>query len=129
MRHSLGILTATAALAWSVLPLPPVHAQGAAQLPPDAIMADQLDDLTVRNAANERLGEIEDVVLSQGRVVGYIVSVDGASGERDRDVLVDPASVTVTYDAGARTLTAVMDTTREQLRAMPQFTYEARWRD
>src|SRR5687768_3011907 len=61
-------------------PARPAPAAVAVQLPQDAVMAEQLDDLEIRNAANENVGGIEDIVLSQGRVVGYIISVGGFLG-------------------------------------------------
>ncbi len=38
-------------------------------------------------------------MVSQGRAIGYIVSVGGFLGMGGRKVLVDPASVTVSYNA------------------------------
>jgi hypothetical protein len=110
-------------------PMSPAGNPAAIQVPQDAIMADQLDDLEVRNAANQEIGEIEDAVISQGRIVGYIVSVGGFLGVGERNILVDPSAITLSYNTNDKRWTAAMNATKEQLQAMPAFTYEERWRD
>lgn len=137
MRRLLLALATTSALVGSAYaqttapaqPASPAGTTTAIQIPQDAIMADQLDDLDVHNAANEKVGEIEDVVLSQGRIIGYVLSVGGFLGVGDRNVLVDPAALTVSYNANDKKWNAVINTTKEQLKAMPAFTYEDRWKD
>jgi hypothetical protein len=110
-------------------PVAPVAAPTNVQVPQDAIMSGQLDDLDVRNAANEKVGEIEDAVISQGRIVGYVISVGGFLGVGDRNIVVDPAAVTVSYSANDNKWAAVMNATKEQLQAIPEFKYEGRWKD
>jgi hypothetical protein len=136
MRRFLIVLAATSALAGSAYAQTPATTpatSGAApsrvQIPADAIMADQLDDLNVRNAANETIGEIEDVAISQGRVAGYIISVGGFLGVGDRNILVDPSAITLSYNTNDKKWNAVMNATKEQLQALPAFTYEDRWKD
>lgn len=92
-------------------------------------MSDQLDDLDVRNAANEKIGEIEDAVISQGRIVGYVISVGGFLGVGDRNIVVDPSAVTLSYNTNDKRWAAVMAATKEQLQAIPEFKYEDRWKD
>ncbi|MDF2811658.1 MAG: photosystem reaction center subunit [Microvirga sp.] len=99
------------------------------QIPQDAIMSDQLDDLDVRNAANEKIGEIEDAVISQGRIVGYVISVGGFLGVGDRNIVVDPSAVTLSYNTNDKRWAAAMTATKEQLQAIPEFKYEDRWKD
>jgi hypothetical protein len=132
MRTLLLALAATSALVGSAYaqttaptpaqPVAPAGAANAIQVPQDAIMADQLDDLDVRNAANEEVGEIKDFVVSQGRVIGYIVSVGGFLGVGDRSILVDPAAITLSYNANDKRWNAAMNTTKEQLQAILAFT-------
>lgn len=92
-------------------------------------MADQLDDLDVRNAANDKIGEIEDFVVSQGRVIGYIISVGGFLGVGERNILVEPSAITLSYNQNDKKWSAVMNATKEQLQSMPAFQYEERWKD
>jgi hypothetical protein len=131
MRRFLLTLTATSALTGFAYAqaTAPAGAPNTIQIPPDAIMADQLDDLDIRNAANEKVGEIEDAVISQGRIVGYIISVGGFLGVGDRNVLVDPSTITLSYNTNDKKWTASTNTTREQLQAIPAFTYGERWKD
>jgi hypothetical protein len=98
-------------------------------VPQDAILSGQLDDLDLRNAANEAVGEVEDVVISQGRVVGYIVSVGGFLGVGDRNVVVDPNMINITYNENDKKWAAVINATMGQLQAIPEFKYEGRWED
>ncbi len=137
MRHFLIVLAATSVFAGeaysqATAPSPsqaPAVAARAVQIPPDAIMADQLDDLDVRNAANDKIGEIEDFVVSQGRVIGYIISVGGFLGVGERNILVEPSAITLSYNQNDKKWSAVMNATKEQLQSMPAFQYEERWKD
>ncbi len=108
---------------------PPGGQAAAVQVPQDAILSGQIDDLDVRNAANEDVGEIEDAVVSQGRIVGYVVSVGGFLGVGDRNVVVDPSLITITYNTGGNRWEARINATREQLQGAPEFKYEGRWDD
>ncbi|AWM87871.1 PRC-barrel domain-containing protein [Microvirga sp. 17 mud 1-3] len=101
----------------------------AVQVPQDAIMSGQLDDLDLRNSANEKVGEIEDIVISQGRVVGYVISVGGFLGVGDRNIVVDPGMVNVSYNENDKKWHATINATKDQLKAVPEFKYEGRWKE
>jgi hypothetical protein len=66
-------------------------------------------------------------VVSQGRVIGNIVSAGGFLGMGNRNVLVDSASVSVSHNNDKR-WNAVINTTKKQLQALPASIYEGRWR-
>jgi PRC-barrel domain. len=110
-------------------PAAPAPATSAVQVPQDAIMSGQLDDLDLRNSANDKVGEIEDAVISQGRVVGYVISVGGFLGVGDRNIVVDPGMVNVSYNENDKKWRATINATKEQLQAIPEFKYEGRWKD
>ena len=110
-------------------PAPSAPAAHAVQVPQDAIMSGQLDDLDLRNSANEKVGEIEDIVISQGRVVGYVISVGGFLGVGDRNIVVDPSMVNVSYNENDKKWHAMINATKDQLKAVPEFKYEGRWKE
>ena len=139
MRHSLIALVTTAALAGAAYaqttpaapgaPAAPASAASAVQVPQDAIMSGQLDDIDLRNAANEKVGEIEDAVISQGRVVGYVISAGGFLGVGDRNIVVNSSMINITYNEGDKKWLATINATKEQLQGIPEFKYEGRWED
>jgi hypothetical protein len=130
MHRTLIALAATTAFAGAALAQSPAPAApNFVQVPQDAIMSERLDDVDLRNAANEKVGEIEDAVISQGRLVGYVISVGGFLGVGDRNVVVDPSAVTVTYNEADKAWRATINATKEQLQAAPEFKYEGRWKD
>jgi uncharacterized protein YrrD len=95
----------------------------------DSMLSDHLEGLNIRNSANESIGEIEDIVIDQGRVAGYILSVGGFLGMGDRYVVVDPSAVAVAYNAKDNKWSATMNATKDQLKAAPEFKYEGKWKD
>ena len=96
---------------------------------PTDVLSDNLIDLDVTNQQKEKIGEIKDLVLSQGVLAGYIVEVGGFLGMGDRYVMVSPDAIKVTYVESDKKWTAEMDATKEQLRAAPEFKYEGRWKE
>jgi len=97
---------------------------------PSDAMGSNLVGLDVRNAANEDVGEIEDVVLDRGmKVKGLVLSVGGFVGVGSKYVVVDPSAVAITYDANAKEWKAVMSATKDQLTAIPEFKYEGKFDD
>lgn len=95
---------------------------------PTDVLSSNLIDLDVTNNANESIGEIKDLVLSEGKLGGYILSVGGFLGIDEHYVMVSPTAVKVTYVENDKKWTAVMDATKEQLKAAPEFKYEGRWK-
>jgi PRC-barrel domain len=139
MRYSLIALVTMTALAGTAhaqttpaapgAPAASASGASAVQVPQDAVMSGQLDDIDLRNAANEKVGEIEDAVISQGRIVGYVISVGGFLGVGDRNIVVDPGMIAITYNEGDRKWLATINATKEQLQGIPEFKYEGRWED
>jgi uncharacterized protein YrrD len=95
----------------------------------DSMLSDHLEGLNIRNSENESIGEIEDIVINQGRVAGYILSVGGFLGMGDRYVVVDPSAVAIAYNANDNKWSATMNATKDQLKAAPEFKYEGKWKD
>ncbi len=94
------------------------------------VLSSNLVGLNVLNAGGETVGEIKDIVLSaENGVGGFVVSVGGFLGIGEHYVVVDPASLTISYDTEGKKWQARMNATAEQLKAAPAFTYEGKWKN
>ncbi len=96
---------------------------------PADVMSSKLIGTNVYNAKNETIGEIEDLAIDNGKAVrSVIISVGGFLGIGERYVAVDPAAVTLMRDASGGNLRAMVNTTSEELKNAPTFSYSARKR-
>jgi sporulation protein YlmC with PRC-barrel domain len=92
---------------------------------PADVMASQLIGLEVYNNQNEKLGEIEDISVENGKTLtGVVVSVGGFLGMNERYVMVDPATIVVNKDGDD--WKAFVDTSRDTLKSAPKFEYSER---
>ena len=90
---------------------------------PADVMSSKLVGMNVYNKQDESLGEIEDLVIENGRIVsGIVVSVGGFIGIGESYVLLDPASVVLTKKGDD--WRAYVDTNKETLKNAPKFTYK-----
>lgn len=96
-------------------------------VPDNAILSTNLEGLAVYNTGNEKVGTIRDMVVASGRLSGYVLSVGGFLGLGDRDVVVDPAGLAVSYNSSGKAWHARIDATKDQLKAAPAFVYDGRW--
>lgn len=89
---------------------------------PAEIATSKLVGLDVYNKQNEKLGEIEDLTIENGKTItGVVVSVGGFLGMGERYVLIDPATVVVdAQDGGWK---AFVDTTKDTLKNAPTYDY------
>ena len=100
-------------------PAPPASAVIPAQ-EQSQLTADNLIGLDVRNPQDEKVGEIEDLVLdSDMKVVGVVVSVGGFLGMGKHDVALTRDQVEIGMKENERVATVSM--TKEQLKAAPEF--------
>lgn len=131
MRRTLIALAATAAL---VLPVVPAMAQSTVatetfvKANATDVLSYNLIGLNITNGQNETVGEIKDLILSQGQLTGYVISVGGFLGMGERYVIVRPSAVKVAYNENDKKWTAMMDATKDQLKGAPEFKYEGRWK-
>lgn len=95
---------------------------------PTDVLSSNLIGLNVTSNANETIGEIKDLILSQGNLTGYILSVGGFLGMGERYVIVRPSAVKVSYAEKDNKWHAVVNATKDQLKAAPEFKYEGRWK-
>jgi sporulation protein YlmC with PRC-barrel domain len=85
------------------------------------MMASDLIGTEVRNAENESLGEINDVLLAEdGRLKAVVVGVGGFLGIAERDVAVPWEGLQVSRDDD-QDLTLRLEVSREQLEQAPAF--------
>ena len=170
MRVSLlsGLLAAalmsSSAFAQTSAPSGTAPAPGATNIVPKSNAghwrSSKLIGVNVYNEQNEKLGDINEIVLDPtGKVTGYVVGVGGFLGMGEHDILVEPAKIKFVNEpvrsaatapattapagtaAGAPSNTrnvsnttraaneqwypdhGVLNATKDQLKAMPQFKY------
>lgn len=89
---------------------------------PTDVMSSRLIGTNVYNNQNESLGEIEDLVIENGKTVtGLVVSVGGFLGMGESYVVLDPSTVVMTNKGGA--WEARVDTSKDNLKNAPKFSY------
>lgn len=92
---------------------------------PADTLSSKLVGTNLYNKQNESLGEIEDLVIENGKTVtGIVVGVGGFLGMGERYVAIDPSTVTLRMDNN--TMRATVDTTKDNLKNAPTFSYSKR---
>ena len=90
----------------------------------DEMFSSKLKGLNVYNQKDEKVGEITDLAIGKGeQIQAMILSVGGFLGVGEHYVAVSPSSVRVSYNNDKDTWTAKMNTTKEALKAAPEFKY------
>ncbi len=93
-----------------------------AQTPADMVSS-KLVGTSVTNGANETIGQIADLVLDEKQQVkAWIVGVGGFLGIGAKYVAIDPSAIKVARGDND-SLKATIDTTKDQLRAAPEYIY------
>ena len=92
----------------------------------DEMFSSQLKGLNVTNQKDETVGEITDLAIKNHEVDALILSVGGFLGMGEHYVAVSPASVNVRYDQKNDKWLASMNTTKEALKAAPEFKYPSK---
>ncbi|WP_298957181.1 PRC-barrel domain-containing protein [uncultured Methylobacterium sp.] len=89
---------------------------------PAEVTSSKLVGKNLYNNKNENVGEIEDLVIDNGKTVtGVVVSVGGFLGMGERYVVVDPSSIFLHKADGK--LKAMVDTDKDALKNAPEFKY------
>ena len=89
----------------------------------DEMFSSKLKGLNVVNQKDETVGEITDLAIKDHQVDALILSVGGFLGMGEHYVAVSPSSVNVRYDEKNSKWLASMNTTKEALKAAPEFKY------
>src|ERR1700685_1349217 len=92
----------------------------------DEMFSSKLKGLNVYNQKDESIGEITDLAIKNHEVDALILSVGGFLGVGEHYVAVSPSSVNIRYDAKDDKWLASMNTTKEALKAAPEFKYPAK---
>jgi hypothetical protein len=92
------------------------------------VLSYNLVGLNLTNGANDTVGEIKDIVIDQGKLVGYILSVGGFLGMGEHYVEVTPASVAINYDQSRNKWTGMVNATKDELKNAPEFKYDGRFK-
>jgi sporulation protein YlmC with PRC-barrel domain len=88
------------------------------------MQASKLIGTKVTNAANESVGEINDIVLGKdGKVAAVIIGVGGFLGMGERDVAVSYGGLKFAKDSSDRDVITV-NATKDQLKAAPAWKWE-----
>jgi len=130
MRRTLltaALILSFPALAFAQATAPNPKAQPA-KVPDGAILSYNVIGLKLTNGANENVGEIKDLVMENGKLDGYIVSVGGFLGMGDRYVDVTPSSVAISYDSSNKEWKGVINATKDELKSAPEFKYEGKFK-
>jgi sporulation protein YlmC with PRC-barrel domain len=89
----------------------------------DEMFSSKLKGLNVYNQKDESVGEISDIAIKNNQVDALILSVGGFLGVGERYVAVSPSSVNVRFDSKNNKWLASMNTTKDALKAAPEFKY------
>ncbi|AWN45857.1 photosystem reaction center subunit H [Methylobacterium terrae] len=90
---------------------------------PSDLVASKLIGQSIQNGANETIGSIADIVLGPDLAVkSYVVGVGGFLGLGTKYVSVAREALKVTR-VDDKTLKAVINTDKDQLRAAPEYVY------
>jgi len=89
----------------------------------DEMFSSKLKGLNIYNQKDESVGEITDIAMKGSQVEALILSVGGFLGMGEHYVAVSPSSVKITHDAKNDKWLASMNTTKEALKAAPEFKY------
>lgn len=97
-----------------------------AAVKPADTLSSRLIGTDVYNKRNEDIGEIEDLVIENGKTAAaLVIGVGGFLGIGGRYVAVDPSTVSLVRQEGG-SMRVVMDTTKDNLRNAPSFEYSKR---
>ena len=89
----------------------------------DEMFSSKLKGLNVYNQKDESVGEITDIAIKNHQIDALILSVGGFLGMGERYVAVSPSSVNIRHDSKNDKWLASMNTTKEALKAAPEFKY------
>ncbi|MFY9958597.1 PRC-barrel domain-containing protein [Bradyrhizobium sp.] len=89
----------------------------------DEMFSSKLKGLSVTNQKDESIGEITDLAIKNHQIDALILSVGGFLGMGEHYVAVSPSSVNVRHDEKNNKWLASMNTTKEALKAAPEFKY------
>lgn len=89
---------------------------------PADIMSSKLVGQDVYNNQGDKIGNVADLVIANGKTItGIVLSVGGFLGMGEHYVLIEPSSMVLSDKNG---LHGVVDTTKDALKNAPAFSYK-----
>jgi sporulation protein YlmC with PRC-barrel domain len=89
---------------------------------PADVMSSKIVGANIYNNQNDSVGEIEDLVIDNGKTItGVVVSVGGFLGLGESYVVLDPSTIVLNQKDGK--WKAFVDTSKDNLKNAPKFTY------
>jgi sporulation protein YlmC with PRC-barrel domain len=89
---------------------------------PADVMSSKLVGVDIYNNQNEKLGEVDDLVIENGKTLtGLVVGVGGFLGMGESYVVLDPSTVVINQQNGS--WRAFVDTNKDTLKNAPKFQY------
>lgn len=92
---------------------------------PSETLASRLIGTPLLGHTGETLGTIRDLAVDHGGIRAYVIRIGGVLGIGARYAAVTPAAIALRFDGTVRRYKATMDATPEQMKAAPDFKYEA----
>ena len=87
------------------------------------MVSSKLVGLSIVNGAGDTIGQVADLVLDEKQQIkAWVVGVGGFLGIGAKYVAIDPSALKVSRGDND-SLKAVIDTTKDQLRAAPEYIY------
>lgn len=87
----------------------------------DQYLASTLLDAVVMNAADEEIGDVNDMIVTQdGQVQGVVIGVGGFLGVGEKDVAIELSRLEITSDENGE-LNFMLDTSADELANAPEF--------
>jgi len=132
MRHLVLALVTAAALTGPALAVDndqkvPTREAEFTTAPKEAVLSYNLVGLKLVDGQQNTVGEIKDVVIANGQLAGYIVSVGGFLGMGERYVVVKPDSIALGYDEAGKQWKGIIAASKDQLKSAPEFKYEGKF--
>nr|WP_255720404.1 PRC-barrel domain-containing protein [Acuticoccus kalidii] len=88
---------------------------------PDTFLASTLLDADVVNSADEKIGDVRDMVLTaDGTVEGVVIGVGGFLGIGEKEVAIELSALSISEDENGD-LNFMLNATEEELKAAPEF--------
>jgi hypothetical protein len=97
---------------------------------PADVRSSTLVGATVYNAKNENIGEIEDLIIEDGKTLrAVVIGVGGFLGMGEHDVAVEPSALIVTRNNDKDDVRIVINTTKEDLKNAPAVKFDKQSRE
>ncbi|MGR3570558.1 PRC-barrel domain-containing protein [Brevirhabdus sp.] len=106
----------------TVLNQPNIQREGYQPVPASEISTDQLDNAAVYGVNDERIGEIDKLLLSKdGQAEQAVINVGGFLGIGEKPVAVTFKELSIMRSSNGGDLRVYMDATKDQLKAQPKY--------